>query len=262
MSLKQKKIIGIIGGMGPQAGLDLFQNILSNTNAKIDQHHLSTILMSFPREIVDRTSFLEGLVNENPAYSIIKIIEKLEFAGANIIGMACNTSHCPKILNVIQKELKDSGCKAKLLHMPDETCKHLKKVYQKHAKVGLMTTNGTYKTGLYKDLLKQYDFEPIVPDFHFQDHVINRMIYDKDFGIKTSVNADHPELQILLNKAISYFKQQKVDAIILGCTELSLILKEKSIEGMSLIDPANILAKALVREAKYDISSLLNMSFA
>lgn len=257
--LKQKNIIGIIGGMGPQAGLDLFQNILSNTNAKTDQHHFSTILMSFPSEIVDRTLFLEGQVNENPAYSIVKIIKKLELAGANIIGIACNTSHSPEILNVIQKELKDSECKAKLLHMPIETCKHLKIHYPRDSKVGLMTTNGTYKTGLYKNLLKAYGFNPIVPDFHFQDHIINRIIYDQDFGIKAASNTERPELQILLNKAILFFKQQKVDAIILGCSELPLILKEKSVEGISLIDPANILAKALIREAKYDINALLNM---
>ncbi|GAA4277259.1 aspartate/glutamate racemase family protein [Aquimarina mytili] len=261
MTLEQKNIIGIIGGMGPQAGLDLFKNVLHNTPATIDQNHLSTILMSFPKEIADRTSFLEGQVLENPAYSIVRIIEKLEFAGANIIGMACNTSHCPEILNVIENELKESDSKVKLINMPIETCKYLKKNYKKFSKIGLMTTNGTYKTGLYKNLLEEYNFTPIIPNFHFQDTVINKMIYDRDFGIKASINSDHPELVLLINEAISFFKQRKVDAIVLGCTELPLVFKKKCIKDISFIDPANILAKALVREAKQNVGSLANILY-
>ncbi len=259
MTLEQKNIIGIIGGMGPQAGLDLFKNVLLHTPATIDQNHLSTILMSFPREIADRTSFLEGHILENPAYSIVRIIEKLEFAGANIIGMACNTSHCPEILNVIENELKKSASNVKLLNMPIETCKYLKKKYKKYSKIGLMTTNGTYKTGLYKNLLEEYNFTPVIPNFHFQDTIINRMIYDRDYGIKASIHREHPELVLLINKAIAFFKQHKVDAIILGCTELPLAFNQKHIKDISFIDPADILAKALVREAKQKANTLANI---
>src|SRR5215213_8942139 len=104
MDRGRNKTIGIVGGMGPQAGVALLNSITCMTGAAKDQEHLSAILMSFPGEVEDRTSFLEGNVSINPAYSIANIISRLEIAGANIIGIACNTSHAPRIYNVITEE--------------------------------------------------------------------------------------------------------------------------------------------------------------
>ena len=105
MDLKEDRVIGIVGGMGPQAGVALFSNIVRFTSATQDQQHLSTILMSFPRHIPDRTLFLEGVAEINPAVNVVNIIRKLESAGASVVGIACNTCHAPAIFDVIAREL-------------------------------------------------------------------------------------------------------------------------------------------------------------
>jgi aspartate racemase len=113
-----------------------------------------------------------------------------------------------------------------------------------------MTTNGTYKTGLYRNHLIRLGFDVIMPDPFFQEDVIHRMIYDPVFGIK-SRNTISPEVEALMLKALLYFRNQGAEAIILGCTEFSL-LKEKGgyADGMVMVDSTRAFAHALIAEAR------------
>ncbi|AOM80839.1 hypothetical protein BFS30_17220 [Pedobacter steynii] len=240
--------IGIVGGMGPHSGLTLFNHILSNTKARTDQEHPSVIMMSFPKHIVDRTSFLEGDTEINPAYSIAQIILNLGKSGAKVVGIACNTAHSQHIYDVIIDELVKEKSEVKLMNMPLETCRHLKDSKTGITKVGLMATNGTYKSGVYKKILEDSGYEVIVPDAVFQNQVIHKMIYDVEFGIKASPNNLNVNVQRLMNEALEYFKEKEAEAIILGCTELSMIFKEKMFERIHIVDPTEILALALLRE--------------
>ncbi|UII23766.1 aspartate/glutamate racemase family protein [Fulvivirga ligni] len=260
------KIIGIVGGMGPQAGAALFNEILANTTVKEDQQHLSVILMSFPKDITDRTAFLEGKEKVNPAKSIVEVISKLEYAGAKIIGLACNTSYSPEIYDVIIKELKQINSEVQLLNMPIETCKYIRDNYKQVRRIGLMTTNGTYKTGLYKNILEDMGYEIVIPDLQFQENFIHKMIYDRNFGIKSNTNSISKEALSLLDRALGFFSERKADAIILGCTELSLILKKEMVENMLIIDSTQVFAKALIRagrthEIKCNSTILLKQEF-
>jgi aspartate racemase len=249
MDLKEDKIIGIVGGMGPQSGSALFNCITCNTSATMDQLHLSAILMSFPKHIVDRSLYLAGSIPVNPAFNIANVIQKLEQAGASLIGIACNTSHAPEIYDVILDELEKKNCKVKLIHMPFEVCNAIKKSGSSIRRVGLMTTNGTYKSGVYKKLLLELNYEPVVPDFEFQNNTIHKMIYDPEFGVKSNPTTITDDVKFLFDKALHFFEDQKADAIILGCTELSLIVREYEIKDMIVLDSIEILANALIREA-------------
>ncbi len=249
MDGEKDEVIGIVGGMGPQAGLALYNSILCHTKAETEQQHLSVILMSFPGCIVDRTLFLEGIETLNPAFVILDIINKLEKAGAKVVGIACNTAHAPRIYNVILEELAKSNSTVNLLNMPLETCKYIKNEHSHVVRVGLMTTNGTYKSEIYKNILQGWGYDVIIPDFKFQDEIIHKMIYDPEFGIKSNTNGITGEARLLMNKALLFFKQEQAHAIILGCTELSLILSEKVVDDMIIVDSTQALAKALIREA-------------
>ncbi len=246
---EHNKIIGIVGGMGPHAGLALFNSILLQTKAKCDQEHLSTILMSFPRQIIDRTSFLECESIINPAFSIVKIIKRLEDAGAEVIGIACNTSHVPKIYEVIEEQLERINSHVKLLNMLEETCRYIIDNYPQAHRIGMLTTNGTYKSGVYRCLLEKLEFEVIVPDPRFQNLIIHRMIYDREFGLKSNAHPISDKVRLLWEKALLFFEEQGADTIILGCTELSLIGYEKFYNNMLIVDSTHSLARALIREA-------------
>jgi aspartate racemase len=249
MNFDNENLIGIVGGMGPHAGLTLFNSILCHTKASVDQQHLSTILMSFPGYITDRTAFLEGQSVANPAYNIAGVIRKLENAGAAVIGIACNTSYAPPIYNVITEELFNMKSKVKLVNMPMETCQCIRNDYPQVNRVGVLTTNGTYNAGIYKQLLTGIGYEVIIPDPIFQNDIIHKMIYDKKNGIKANAGNITREVRSLLKKAISFFESRRTEAIILGCTDLSVLLTDRIMSDMAVIDSTESLAKALIREA-------------
>lgn len=249
MDNRRNKIIGIVGGMGPQAGIALLNSITCLTKAANDQEHLPAILMSFPGEVEDRTSFLEGNVVINPAHSIANIISRLEMAGANIIGIACNTSHTPRIYNVITEELEKAGSEVTLMNMPFETCRYIKDNCPQVSRVGVLSTNGTYRSGVYNSLLHDMGFDVIVPEPEFQNDVIHAMVYDTGFGIKSNAGCITGEVNALMKKALSFFKERNADAIILGCTEFSLMPFGTRANGMLVVDSTNVMARALIKEA-------------
>ena len=107
MSQRDAKI-GIVGGAGPYAGLDLSQKLLQQTKATSDQDYLPTLLISTPELIEDRTDFLLGKTANNPAHAIYSNLRDLEALGATVAGIACNTAHAPKIRNIFLEKLKVS----------------------------------------------------------------------------------------------------------------------------------------------------------
>ncbi|MBT8073778.1 MAG: aspartate racemase, partial [Xanthomonadales bacterium] len=84
-------MIGIVGGVGPYAGLDLVRNIFDQTLARTDQEHLDVVMLSMPSSITDRTEYLIGQNGENPGLGIADVIKRLEAAGATVAGIPCNT---------------------------------------------------------------------------------------------------------------------------------------------------------------------------
>ena len=123
--MTKKEIIGIVGGMGPYAGLELVKKIFDLTEANSDREHLSVFLLSMPSQIEDRTSYLLGEATTNPAYAISKIILDLEKIGSSIVAIPCNTSHAPPIFNEIIKNLEQNNSKVKLVQMIDEVAKFI-----------------------------------------------------------------------------------------------------------------------------------------
>lgn len=251
---RKGKVIGIVGGMGPESGLMLFNSILSNTKVGADQEHIPVVLMSFPDQITDRTEFLEGRISVNPAANIARIIHKLETAGADVIGLACNTAYAPRIFDVLLNELEKARCFVQVLNMPAETAKYMQLLYPSARRIGVMATTGTYKHGEYYHLLRQMGYDVVLPAIDFQEDVIHRMIYDRGFGLKANPGQLTTEAASLMEKALTFFRSKGTDVIILGCTELPIALKnKKNVEGMALIDSIEAMALALIREASLPV---------
>ncbi|MEL7003292.1 MAG: amino acid racemase, partial [Bacteroidota bacterium] len=201
---EKNRTIGIVGGMGPWAGIDLAQHITRMTQSKGDQQHHDFVMMSFPGSITDRTSFIENTEALNPAHSISAIIHKLEMMGAEVVGMACNSSHVPEIYDVVIDELKKMNSSVQMVHMPRETCRFIREEYPLAKRVGVMSTNGTYNAGLYEDLLNDMGFEVILPNEGFQRNVIHEMIYSPIYGIKSTGDLILPRLKRLLYQALDF----------------------------------------------------------
>jgi aspartate racemase len=170
-------MIGIVGGVGPLAGIDLFRKITEQTPANCDQEHLPVLLYSFPERIKDRTEFLEGKVKENPGIPIGQICLQLSKAGAKVAGIPCNTAHSPVIFNCILTILEKEGCSLKLINMADETVKSIKQLLPSGTKIGILSTTGTYKEKIYYNKLVESGYIPVIPDEKMQAEMVHDSIY-------------------------------------------------------------------------------------
>jgi aspartate racemase len=240
-----KGLIGIAGGMGPGAGIDLSRKIVEQTLAARDQEHLPQILWSEPDRIFDRTDYLEGRVKTNPAYRIAQVLLKLEAAGAGVAGLACNSAHAPQIFDVIQAELSDKNSKLLLLHMVREVGSFISETCPSRRKVGILGTTGTYVTRQY-DLIVEAGLQVLnLPEK--EQKKLNLAIYHPVYGVKTNAETISEKAQSILLSAMTNLVRLGAEAIVLGCTEFPLIYKEKYFMDVPVIDSSLVLARALIR---------------
>ncbi|MFN0035162.1 MAG: aspartate/glutamate racemase family protein [Saprospiraceae bacterium] len=238
-------MIGIVGGIGPMAGADLYKKIIENTVASTDQEHLPVLMASMPNEIADRTSFLLGKVTENPAHALAKIILLLERAGTRRIGIACNTAHALPIFDVMISILKEKGSQAEIVNMIDETVRAIQSHPAGIRRVGLLCTSGTYKTRVYQSQLEAAGLEPVLLDFEQHEAMPQRAIYE----IKAASTNIPQEPIDLLNTAIVMLKNLGAQSIVLGCTELGMIEERLDFDGLTVFNPNLILARTLIKRA-------------
>jgi len=239
-------MIGIIGGVGPLAGLDIMAKIIEETKASTDQEHLPLLLSSQPHLIADRTDYLLGQVAENPAYALVDLILALEKAGATVVAIPSNTVHAPRIFDVIKKGLADAKSQVKLLHMIEETAAYIKEAYGSNIPVAVLSSTVTKNTGIYRHALAQNEIDSLEPDEQLQAKVQDS-IYDGTYGIKaTSYPVSNRARQELI-QAITELKKEGAKAVVLGCRALHLAIPEKENDGLPIIDPSRILARALIR---------------
>ncbi len=228
-----EKIIGILGGMGPEATIDLFYKIIKFTPAEKDQDHLRIIIDNNPK-IPDRTAAILGK-GEDPLPALQETARNLERAGADFIIIPCNTAHY--FLSSIQESVK-----IPILNMIEETVKETQKKNFSIKKVGLLASIGTYKTKIYHQHFKKFNIEVISPEEKDKEEVM-KAIYavkagDLSEGIKISI---FKIAQKLIDKGS--------EALIAGCTEIPLILKEGDV-SVPIIDPTRVLAETAVRKAR------------
>jgi aspartate racemase len=241
-------VIGIVGGVGPYAGLDLQRKILEQTIASRDQDHLPVIAVSWPGPIADRTEYLLGRVPENPAGAILDQLRLLANAGATVAGIPCNTAHAPAIFDAIRAGVAAFDHPLRLLHMIDETAAHLKAHHPALETIGVLSTTGTWRVRLYPAALEPLGYRVVVPDEAMQEGLIHPAIYDPTYGIKAT-GVVTARARADLAQAIAALRELGAGAILLGCTELPLAFTGREYEGVPIIDPTLALARALVRAA-------------
>ena len=241
------QIIGIVGGVGPQAGIDLASKITSQTSANSDQGHLPVVLLSLPARISERTAFLVGTERENPGVAIAAVIEQLERCGAGVVGIPCNTAHAPPILDIIKANMTHRDSSVTLLDMVAETVAFLRCHHGYVRLVGVLATTGAQRALIYPRALKSEGLQVVVPTADDQERIVHPAIVDEHYGIKACASRVSPRARNDLLRAVRALASAGAEAIILGCTEIPLAVTEREIEGVAIIDPTMILARALIR---------------
>jgi len=239
-------LIGILGGMGPQAGLDLAQKLMNLTRTSRDQDHLPFILFSLPEMVADRTAFLLGRQAANPADAIADQFARMAEAGCTIAVMACNTAHAGPIYDVAMTLLRDRGVGLRILHMVRETVADIVNVWPGVRRVGVLGTQGTYRTRLYDEALEAAGLEAVLPDADVRERV-HDAIYAAEFGIKARPGIVAEEARQRIYEALRHLHERGAEAVILGCTELPLAVADRHVDGIPVLDPAAIVAEKLIR---------------
>ena len=224
-SITPKKVVGIIGGMGPEAGVDLVYKIIRLSPATKDQEHLHVILDNYS-QIPDRTAYILGR-GENPLPFLIEAVERLKRASATIFAMSCNTAH------YFYKDIVDATG-VDMLHIARESFRQIDKLSVK-GPVGVMGTIGTIKGSIYEG----FGHEVVYPDPEHLD-----MLMDAIYTIKAG---EYKRPAILINDVIDHLMRKGVSAIIMACTEIPLVKDHLSCP-VPLIDATEALAKGIVRE--------------
>jgi len=222
-----KKFLGIIGGIGPEASAYLYNRIVLKTKVLKDQDHIDMVIFNHA-SIPDRTSYLLDNNCENPLPYLIDDVVKLNDLGASLIVIPCNTSLY--FYNELQK-----NSKVPILNMIDDTVLHLKQLGYK--KVGILATTGTIKMHLYQDACLKYGLDYYILKDDNQTAIMN-IIYK---NIKVGQPIDTDKFKLIINEMLD----EKVEAIILGCTELS-ILKSKLKLNKFYVDPLDIEIKKIL----------------
>ena len=250
MQIEKRKMIGIVGGMGPYAGLDLVKKIFDLTQANQDQDHVPLAMISVPHKITDRTKFLEGGTDINPGIEISNIVRQLSDQGASVIGMPCNTAHSSKIINEVYNSIPEG---ITFVNMVSEVIKFIKGEYPDIERVGILATTGTMKAGVYNKELIDNDLKPIILSKENQKKLIDQAIYDKDFGIKSISNPVQDIAKRKIYLAIESLIENKAEVVILGCTELPLAVNATSVKTIPLIDSTMILARSLLFKSNHTV---------
>ena len=245
-------MIGILGGMGTQAGLDFCNKLAMLNRGKIDQEYPLFMLYnksniqgrptSISVHAASSSDILGRPKNLNKYNKVLKsLIEgciSLQKSNCKFIVIPCNTAHY--WYDDLQKKIR-----IPIINMPKEVYLHAKKNCKKKSKIGLLATAGTLKTGVYNRFFDK-NFSLINPKKSLQKSSVNKAIkYVKMGKIKDAEKAIKP--------AVNYLIKMKCKKIVLGCTELPIaIFAFKSFKKVKLskifLDPNLILANVSMKK--------------
>lgn len=224
--IHERKILGIIGGMGPMATADLFIKIIEMTDADCDGGHLH-ILIDNNTDIPDRTqSILSG--SDAPLRFMAESAERLMAQGADILVISCHTAHY--YYDSLQRL-----CRVPILNMLGVLAQAARSAG--YRQLGLLATDGVVQSGIYDSAFHGTGIELIYPDPEGQEALM-RLIYRQ---VKAGKPADVSALEPCLDGMAS----RGAEAFILGCTELPLVFSDRP--GRRFIDPTLLLAKAAIK---------------
>ena len=245
-------MIGILGGMGTQAGLDFCNKLAILYRGKVDQDYPLFILYNKanipgrPESIGIQTRSLSNRRINKQSEKKYSLVLKSLINGCNVLKKAkckfivipCNTAHY--WFDDLKKKIN-----LPIINMPKEVFNFTKKFCKKNSSIGLLATEGTLKTGVYNKFFDK-DYKLIYPNISLQKKSVNKAIKLVKMGKVKSANK-------AIKKAIDYLIKKRCKKIILGCTELPIaIFAFKSFKNIRsskiFLDPNLILANAAMKK--------------
>ena len=228
----RRRTIGVIGGMGPLATADFYLRLVRATPAATDQEHLH-VLIDSNTEIPDRTAAIEGR-GPDPTPVLVETAQRLVAAGAEVLAVPCNSAHA--FLDAIRRAVPG----VPVLDIMEEVASSAAGLNPVPQAVGLLATSGTVRQHLYHAALSRRSIEVMSPDADAQ-----RVVSGAIASVKAGETG--PEVRARIRGIADALVRAGAGAIVLGCTELPLILGPGDV-AVPVLDGTEILARAAVRE--------------
>ncbi|NEN76194.1 amino acid racemase [Pelistega sp. NLN82] len=206
-----EKIVGILGGMGPAATVDMLQKFVDHTPATRDQEHIPILVSSIPT-IPDRSASILG-DGPSPLPAMQEYTQRLVQGGAKCILIACNTAH------YWDKALQ-AQCPVPIFSMLETAAEAALNLNA--TQIGVLASTATIEKGLYRRELEKRGLHCIEPDPHNQ-----KAVWESICALKAG---DLPKARTLMQHQKELLFQKGAEVIILGCTEIPIILAQEAAE--------------------------------
>jgi aspartate racemase len=229
MTARSRPIVGILGGMGPEATIDLMRRVVTATPARDDRDHIHMLVDSNP-DVPSRIAALIEGTGESPAAELARMGKRLQAGGAEILAIACNTAHAyaPDIRAEIDIPLLD---------MIELTAGAIASMALARRRVGLLASTAVVNIGLYEKALLKYGVASVVP----------RRQGDLMTVIKAIKRGETGELTRQAFAGIAdELMNDSVDLLLIACTELSVIADSVGPE-LPCLDALDVLSQEIVR---------------
>jgi len=230
-----EKVVGILGGMGPEATVDFLAKVIARTPARRDQDHLRIIIDDNPK-IPDRTETIQS--GDDSLFPVLlETARNLEKAGVDFIAIPCNTVHY--YYKDLTKEINTP-----ILNMIQEVAEAITASLPNCKSLGLLATTGTVTSNLYQKWFQNSGIDVIVPDTQSQAKIMEAIL-----AIKAGQRKGKARKYII--EAANLLIDRGVQALALGCTDIPLVIKESDFP-VPVFDSNEILAEATVKFARSD----------
>lgn len=235
-----EKTVGILGGMGPEATIDLFQRIVAETHAAKEEDHLHILVDCNPKMPSRQDAILHD--GPSPVPALVETARNLQRAGADFLILGANTAHyfLPEV--AAQVEIP-------FLSILEEGVKELLRQAPQAKQVGVLATSAAMEAGLYQSACEGHGLHVLPLEPHWQQTVQTAIFHFKYHGLA-------PENRGPMVSAAQHLVELGAQALILGCTEIPLILAGEEFP-VPAIDPNLAIAWAVVAYAK-GVSNLDN----
>jgi aspartate racemase len=223
-------VIGILGGMGPDATVDLMRRVIAATPAGSDEDHIHMIVDNNPKVPSRIAAIIEG-TGPDPTPELVRMARGLEAAGATALAMACNTAHA-------YAEDIAAAVRIPLLNMVTLTAERIGGMVPPCRRVGLLASSAIRILGLYEKALAPLGIAVVYPEHQPAVMDVIKAVKRGDTG-----SANRSAFARIANGLMA----GETDLLLVACTELS-ILTESLEEGTPILDALDVLAAAIVAE--------------
>ena len=137
----------------------------------------------------------------------------------------------------------------RLLSIVEESARFVREQAGPASRVAALSTSATFQLRFLLDELERDGFSTVVQSDEVQSELVQRAIFDPDFGIKAQSDPVSDEAQRRVREAITHVAKKGADSVVLGCTELPLAVRDARVDGVTTVDPTLALARGLIRES-------------